>query len=322
MFKRNRKNVLLLMLLGVTVGSLGITSASAIPVKNVNTGKSIDNLIHKVDISNLSYFRTMYDYSKKPVMLNDQNRFQTYKLEKPLKLTNESRHKVVTLPKGAVVSGLSDDHGNLMGVNNPALSIKNQKKVFKGLGNWRESYLVSKNNGAAKHPYTRETAFSHNSLASFPFLSVKSNNLWYDYGDFSLPFVSITSDNQLVYHTKGSKYNPTRYVKIKKYKRTHSTVTYYLAKPIKGVVTKKVKSGKSHLYRVTFKMGRVFKAFLDYTDDNDGYNITITNGRQQFFLQLDYLGSNYINPKVGVTGADYVSPANEKIATDYIKGLY
>lgn len=140
------------MLLGVTVGSLGITSASAIPVKNVNTGKSIDNLIHKVDISNLSYFRTMYDYSKKPVMLNDQNRFQTYKLEKPLKLTNESRHKVVTLPKGAVVSGLSDDHGNLMGVNNPALSIKNQKKVFKGLGNWRESYLISKNNGAAKHP--------------------------------------------------------------------------------------------------------------------------------------------------------------------------
>ncbi|WP_057877499.1 hypothetical protein [Levilactobacillus paucivorans] len=320
MFKLKRKSTLLLMLLGAVVGSLGVTNASAETARIVNTGKRVDNLIHKVDIRKLSYLGTLYDYSTNPITPEHQNPFQTYKLKEPLKLTNESRHKVITLPKGSVVSGLSDGHGNLIGVNNPSLSIKNQKKVFKTLGNWNQSYLVSKNNGGAKHPYTRNTAFSYNSLASFPFLSVKSNKPAYN-GYVSLPFISVSADSQLVYHTKGSKFKPTRYAKIKKFKRTHSTTTYYLSKPIRGIATKKVKSGKSHLYRVTFKMGHVFQMmFAD--NDTDGYNLTINNGKQEFFFYLGDLGWKYIGSVVGLTGANAVPAEDAQIATDYIQGLY
>lgn len=321
MFKINVKNALLFTLAGIIAGSLGITNASAEKVRLINTGKHIDNLIHKVDINKLSYFRTDYDYLTKPSVLYKHNMYQTYKLKKSMKLTDQSKRKTVTLPKGTVVAGMNDGHGNLINVNSTALSIKNQKKVFKTLNNWRLSYPLEKYNGGAKQPYTRNTAFSYQSLATFPFLSVKSNNR-FDGSGAPLPFISVTADSQLVYHTKGSRFKPTRYVKIKKYKRTHSTITYYLAKPIKGVATQKVKSGKTHLYRVTLKMGNVFQAFFNSTGDSDGYNITIDNGRQAFFFPLGYLGSNYIRPKMGVTGVDYVSPTDEKIAAAFIQKLY
>lgn len=310
----------MLTLLGAIMGSLGVTSASAEKARIVNTGQHVDSLIHKIDIRNLSYFDTPYD-STNPSTMRNNSRCQTYKLKKSMKIANQNKHKEVTLPKGSVVTGLSDGKGNLISIENPSLSIKNQKMVFKTLGNWHGSIPISKNNGGAQQPYTRNTAFSYKSLAMFPFLSVKSNNPVYDAGGYSLPFVSISADSQLVYHTKGSRYKPKRYAKIKKFKMTHSSITYYLTKPVKGVETKKVKSGKSHLYRVTFKMGRVFQMmFADY--DTDGYSLTINNGKQAYFINLREIGWNYIGSIVGLTGADTVSAKDAQITTDYIQGLY
>lgn len=308
------------MLLGAIVGSLGVTSASAEKARLVNTGRNVDSLIHKVDIRNLSYFNTLYS-SINPVPMRNNSRYQTYKLKNSIKITNLNKHKKTTLPKRSVVTGLSDDKGNLVSISTPSLSIKNQRMVFKTLGNWQVSLPVSKSNGGAQQPYTRNTAFSYKSSAMFPFLSVKSNNPVYDASGHSLPFVSISADSQLVYHTKGSRYKPKHYAKIKKFKMTHSSVTYYLTKPVKGVATKKVKSGKSHLYRVTFKMGRVFQMmFADY--DTDGYSLTINNGKQDFFINLHEVGWNYIGSIVGLTGADAVSPVDAQVSTDYIQGLY
>ncbi|WP_261810925.1 hypothetical protein [Levilactobacillus humaensis] len=320
MFKMKSKSTLLLMLLGAVVGSLGVTSASAEKARIVNTGKHVDNLIHKVDIRNLSYFDTRFDYSSKPYKMS-QNRYQTYKLKRSLKIANMNKHKEVILPKGSVVTGLNDGKGNITYISNPSLSLKNQKLVFKTLGNWHGSLPIIKNNGGAQQPYTRNTAFSYKSSAMLPFLSVKSNKPFYDAEGLSLPFVSISADSQLIYHTKGSKYKPTRYAKIKKFKLTHSAITYYLAKPVKGVATKKVRSGKTHLYRATFKMGHVFQMmFAD--NDTDGYSLTVNNGRQEFFISLYQLGWKYVGSIVGLTGADAVSPTDAKIATDYVQGLY
>lgn len=320
MFKLKRKSTLLLMLLGAVVGSLGVTSASAEKARIVNKGKNVDTLIHKVDIRNLSYFDTPYD-STNPSQMRNNTRRKTYKLKRSMKIANMNKHKEVTLPKGSVVSGLSDGKGNLVSIDNPSLSIKNQKMVFKTLGNQDGSLPISKNNGGAQQPYTRNTAFSYKSSAIFPFLSVKSNNPLYDGGGQSLPFVSISADSQLIYHTKGSRYKPKRYAKIKKFKMTHSSITYYLAKPVKGVATKKVKSGKSHLYRVTFKMGHVFQLMFA-ENDNDGYNLTINNSKQEFFIKLYDVGWNYIGSIVGLTGADTVSAKDTQVTTDYIQGLY
>ncbi len=307
------------MLLGAVIGSLGVTSASAEKATLVNTGKNVDTLVHKVDIRKLAYFDVTFDYSASHKFR--QSQYKTFKLKKAVKITDEYKHKSTTLPKGSIVAGSSDGKGNLTYISNPSLSIKNQKLVFKALGNVHESYPSSKKNGSAQQPYTRTTAFSYNSLAQFPFLSVKSNNPVYDPSGYSLPFVSISADSQLVYHTKGSRYEPTRYAKIKKFKFTRSSVTYYLAKPVKGVVTKKVKSGKTYLYRVTFKMGRVFQALLRDADSN-GYNLTINNGKQEFFFYLRDLGWKYVGSVMGVTGADAVSPEDTQAATDYIQGLY
>ncbi|WP_261810126.1 hypothetical protein [Levilactobacillus humaensis] len=319
MFKIKRRSTLLLVLLGAIVGSLGVTSASAEKATLVNTGKNVDVLIHKVDIRKLSNLDVTLDYPT-PHQFRQGN-YHTFKLKKPVKITDLNKHKTTTLPKGSIVAGASDGKGNLTSISNPSLSIKNQKLVFKSLRNWDRSLPVSKNNGGAQQPYTKTNAFSDNSLALCPFLSVKSNNPISNAEGLTLPFVSISADSQLVYHTKGSQYKPTRYAKIKKFKLTHSSITYYLAKPVKGVVTKKVKSGKTHLYRVTFKMGRVFQALFEDAD-SDGYNLTITNGKQEFFVYLNDLGWKYVGSIRGTTGADAVSPEDAQAATDYIQGLY
>ncbi|WP_261810892.1 hypothetical protein [Levilactobacillus humaensis] len=318
MFKIKRKSALLLMLLGVVVGSFSVTNASADYQKKINTE------LNKVNINNL--FKLNVELitsvtSSDPVYpsIAQYNLYQTYKLQKPLKITNDYKRKSMTLPKGAVVTGLSDGKGNLLNLSNMTLSIKNQKKVFKVLGNSQGSHPVNKNNGVANYPYTRETAFSHDSLASFPALSVKASHMIMP-GTLSLPFISITSDSQLIYHTKGSKYKPTRYVKIKKFKRSHSKITYYLAKPIKGVTTKKVKSGKSHLYRVTFTIGHVIQ-HRDLNGDLGLSDLTINNGKQVFFLTIDsYTPTQaYIDT---LTGYEYVSPENKKDSLAYIQSLY
>ncbi|WP_057878084.1 hypothetical protein [Levilactobacillus paucivorans] len=226
MFKIKRKSTLLLILLGAVVGSLGVTSASAEKAILVNTGKNVDALIHKVDMRKLGNLNSTLDDSVSPHKFR-QGDYQTFKLEKPLKITDiyRHKHKSTTLPKGSIVAGYSDGKGNLTSISNTSLSIKNQKLVFKTLKNWNRSLPVSNNNGGAQHPYTKANAFSYNSLALCPFLSVKSNNPISNAEGLTLPFVSISADSQLVYHTKGSQYKPTRYAKIKKFKLTRSSIT-------------------------------------------------------------------------------------------------
>ncbi|WP_143448101.1 hypothetical protein [Levilactobacillus brevis] len=212
------------------------------------------------------------------------NMYQTYKLKSPLKLTNGFRHKTIILPKGSVVTGLNDGTGNLQNIDSTTLSIKNQKKVFKKLGNWHLSFAMIKNNDGATQPYTRNTSFSINSLASFPQLSVKKAETQYDLAATTLPFISVTADNQLAYHSHGEIYQATRYAKIKKFKRTHSTITYYLSDPLKGVTTKRIKVGKAYQYRLNFKLGHVFQNRDSYNGDAGGYDITVNSDKQAFLM--------------------------------------
>lgn len=245
--------------------------------------------------------------------------YQTYKLKSPLTLTNEFRHKTVTLPKGSVVTGLNDGKGNFQNIDNTTLSIKNQKKVFKKLGNWHRSFAMSKNNGGAMQKYTRSTAFSKNTLASLPQLSVKTAKAQYDTAASSLPFISVTADSQLAYHKTGQTFSATSYAKIKKFKRTHSTITYYLNKPVSGVTTRKIKVGKSYQYKLSLKLGHVFQSRDSYNGDAGAYNLTVNNGKQAFFLPLDNVAESYIS---SINGNEYVSDNDKKVSTAFVEGLY
>ncbi|MDT7013865.1 hypothetical protein [Levilactobacillus namurensis] len=285
--------------------------------------KKVDKSIDKIAIRNLFNLKTTYNtgigVTAKNDTIDSHNLYQTYKLKKPLKLTNEFKHKTVTLHKGSVVTGLSDDASNLKSVDNTTLSIKNQKKVFKKLGNWHYSYVANKQNNGATRAYMRKTAFSANSLASFPMLSVKTAKAQYDAATMSLPFISVTADSHLVYHKSGQTFKATRYAKIKKFKRTHSKITYYLNKRLKSVKTKKTKVGKVYRYKLSFKLGHVFQSRDSYNGDAGAYNLTIKNGKQHFFFPLDEVAESYI---ASINGNEYVSDHEQEISTAYIQGLY
>jgi len=333
MIKLTRKYAAALMLLGAVAGvgiATGTTTANAktktpaaqiaARAKIAANEKKVDKAIDKIDISNLSDLNSIYTYGPSATQtVQPYNMYQTYKLKSPLTLTNEFRHKTVTLPKGSVVTGLNDGNGNLQTIDNTTLSIKNQKKVFKKLGNWHRSFAISKNNSGAAQKYTRTTAFSKNSVASFPQLSVKTAKAQYDAAASSLPFISVTADSQLAYHSKGEIYQTTGYAKIKKFKRTHSTITYYLNKPLSGVTTKKAKVGKSYQYKLCFKLGHVFQSRDSYNGDAGAYNITVNNGKQAFFLPLDNVAESYIS---AINGNEYVSANDKKVSTVFVEGLY
>ncbi|MFD1549070.1 hypothetical protein [Levilactobacillus fuyuanensis] len=335
MIKLTSKYAAALMLLGAVTGvgiATGTTTAhaktktpttaqiAAARAKMAANEKKVDKAIDKIDISNLSNLNSIYTYGPSATQtVQPYNMYQTYKLKSPLTLTNEFRHKTVTLPKGSVVTGLNDGNGNLQNIDNTTLSIKNQEKVFKKLGNWHYSFAMSKNNSGATQKYMRTTAFSKKSVASFPRLSVKTTKAQYDNAASSLPFISVTADSQLAYHSKGGIYKATRYAKIKKFKRTHATVTYYLNKRLSGVTTKKAKVGKSTQYKLSFKLGHVFQSHDSYNGDAGAYNITVNNGKQPFFLPLNDVAESYIS---AINGNEYVSTNDKKVSTVFVEGLY
>ncbi|WP_024746707.1 hypothetical protein [Levilactobacillus namurensis] len=305
----------LLVLSGALIGGLTTTNASA------STSKKVNSAISKISISNLANLNTTYASGVGVKnSIDPYNRFQTYKLKRSMKLTNEFKHKTATLPKGSVVTGYADKNGNLINVDNTTLSIHNQKRVKK-LGNWHYSFPKVKDNAGATRKYTRKTAFSYGSLASVPSLSVKTKKAQYDGAADTLPFISVTADSQLVYHKKETVYKATRHAKIKKFKRSHSKLTFYLSKKVKGVTTKRVKLGKSHAYRVTLKYGPMFQSYDKYNGDPGAYNVTVKNGKQSFFVPIAYSTptQSYID---SLTGSVYVSSADKKLATDYINGLH
>lgn len=319
------------MFLGAIAGGLGATTVGAqaktpsaaqitaarkkIAAKN----KQVDQAIDKIAISNAFALTAMYTSGADAThTVESQNLYQTYKLTKPLIVSNEFRHKTVTLPKGAVVTGDADGQGNLSTVDNTTLSLPNQKRIAK-LGNWHRSYTMVKNNGAAVKPYTRHTAFSYHALASIPDLSVKTQKAQFDGATSSLPFISVTADSQLTYHKTGQTFKATRYAKIKSFKRTHTTLTYYLNKPIKGINAKKTKVGHIYRYKVNFKLGHVFQSRDSYNGDAGAYNLTITNGKQAFFFPVSMVADSFIDT---ITGNNDVATNDKQLSKDYVESLY
>lgn len=316
MFKIIGKGAALLMLLGAMVGSMAVTNASA--------KSKVNKEVAKINISNIfnanTTFTTGIGVTEKNETISPYNRFQTYKLNKSLKLTNEFKHKTATLPKGSVITGYADDQGNIINVDNTTLSIKNQKRVKK-LGNWHYSYPMNKVNNGAVKKYVRNTAFSYNSLASVPKLSVKTSQAQYDGAATKLPFISVTADSQLVYHKSGQSFGATYYAKIKKFKRTHSTITYYLNKRVNGVTTKRTKIGKHYRYKLSLKLGNVFQSRDSYNGDAGAYNLTVKNGKQSFFLLVEEhtVLQAYLNT---LTGNESISTNDKDLSLAYINSLH
>lgn len=136
MKKLTHKYATALTLLGAIVGiglTAGTTTASAkTPTaaqiaaarkKIAANKKKVDSAIDKIDISNLSNLNSIYTYGPIATQtVQPYNMYQTYKLKSPLTLTNEFRHKTVTLPKGSVVTGLNDGKGNFQNIDNTTLS--------------------------------------------------------------------------------------------------------------------------------------------------------------------------------------------------------
>ncbi|MCH4123543.1 MAG: hypothetical protein LKF23_02540 [Levilactobacillus sp.] len=311
LFKINGKGTALLMLIGAVAGSMAVTNASA--------KSKLDKEISKIDISNLSNLSSEYTYGANANnnSVNHYNLFQTYKIKSKLVLTNEFRHKKVILPKGSVVTGNSDGQGNLVNVDNTTLSIKNQKKVFKKLGNWHYSKTFLKENGAAKYPYVRTTAFSKNSVAAFPMLYARKETSNSD-NETTFPFISVTADSQLAYHSKGQVFRATRYAKIKKVKRTHAKITYYLSKRLAGVTTKKVRVGNAYRYRVSLRIGHVFQP--SFASDTGSYHVTISNGKQKFYFVI--FSPSPVESYLDNLNGKYVTPHEQRISSDYIQSLY
>ncbi len=302
------------MLLGAAAGSLAVTNASA--------NSNVDILVNKININNLFNVNTVYTggigVTENNNGISIYNRFQTYKIKRSLKVTNEYKHKTATLPKGSVVTGYNDGQGNLVNIDNTTLSIKNQSRVRK-LGNWHYSYPSVKENNGAANKYVRNTAFSYNSLASVPMLSVKTSKAQVDGATSELPFISVTADKKLVYHKTGQTFRATSYAKISKVKRTHSMITYYLNRRTSGVTTKKVKVGKHYRYRVSLKLAGSFQS--GYNGDRGAYNLNVKNGKQVFFLPID-INSPVESQLDLITGYETVSAHDKKISAAYVQGLY
>jgi len=328
MIKLTGKYAAALMLLGTVTGvgiAMGTPTAHAsvtpivTPAQTAKNQKKLDALFDKIDISKAFGVSDNYGSGTAATVKPDTYNYrQTYKLTKATALTNEFRHKTVILPKGSVVTGYADGDGNLASLDNTTLSIKNQKKVFSRLGNWKYSFLMIKANGAAVKSYTRSTAFSYNSLASVPALPIKNNKAPHNGDERTRPFITVTADSQLVYHSKGTVYKETRYAKIKSFKRSHSTLTYYLSKPVSGVTAKKTKVGKTYRYKMTLKLGHIYQN--DMIDSDPGeFNLSVKNGKQTFFLPFSDIAEDYVN---SVTGYEPVTARYSKMAADYIQGLY
>lgn len=293
-----RKRLLLVMAIGAaitgTVVSQGTALAKTSSPQNMSSSKITHTVEVPIDSKNpeKTITKEIDMTTLTSIWPEDSNMWNTYKTTKPFKITNEFRHKTVTLPAGTVVSGLSDSNGNLNTVNNMSISTKKQKAIFSKLGyNKTISYPVDQENGIAKNKYLRNTAYSYNSREVIPTLPKKTVNAQYD--DYPA-IINVTADNYLTYHSLkrygpdgryGINYAYTSASKIKKFIRTKSSLTYYLDKPMSGVTTKRVRVGKHYRYRVQLTIGKSFGMFEKYNGDPIGTGNTINNnGKPEFYF--------------------------------------
>mgnify|MGYP004708987963 FL=1 len=292
-----RKKLLLVMAIGAAITGTMVSQGTALAKTSSSQKMSSSKTTNTVEVSDSQNPEktTTKEFDITTLTSNlpdDHDIFNTYKTTKPFKITNEFRHKTVTLPAGTVVSGLSDSNGNLRTVNNMSISTKKQKAIFSKLGyNKTLSYPVDQENGIAKNKYLRNTAYSYNSREVMPTLYKKTVNA--QYAKYPA-YINVTADNYLTYHSL-KPYGPdgryginvayTSASKIKKFTRTKSSITYYLAKPMSGVTTKRVRVGKHYRYRVQLTIGKSFGMFEKYNGDPIGTGNTINNnGKPEFYF--------------------------------------
>lgn len=293
-----RKKLLLVMAVGAAITGTMVSQGTALAKTSSPQNMSSSKTTHTVEvvIDSKNPEKTVTEEFDMTTLTSigpdDHNMWNTYKTTKPFKITNEFRHKIVTLPAGTVVSGLSDSNGNLKTVNNMSISTKKQKAIFSKLGyNKIISYPVEQENGIAKNKYLRNTAYSYNSREVIPTLPKKTVNAQYG----ARPaYINVTADNYFTYHALkrygpdgmyGVNYAYTSASKIKKFIRTKSSLTYYLAKPMSGVTTKRVRVGKHYRYRVKLTIGKSFGMSEKYNGDPIGTGNTINNnGKPEFYF--------------------------------------
>lgn len=330
---------MLLMLIGAATGSLAVTNASAMSKstkktlttlqkkeeKSTTTSKKIDNELDKVGIQNLNAIIQNSDNGSVPESL-DPN-LSTYSLTHAT-VVSLGGSKTATLPKGSVVRGskytLNPSYPSHFSINVENLSKHNQGLIFKHLGSSfpKVNFALSSTNKVTS--YQKNTAFSHSSMQNLPDLYSKNLQSYFNADRSDNPFLTVTADKYLNYYTnyqtKSGKINYSKYsqsIKINKLTRGSSSYTYYLAKPLSGFGTKKVRVGKAYQYRLRVSLGHVFRSYDNHNLDAGGYRITVKVGSKNFYVNLGDIATAYVNKLQGKT-TPYV---NESDAQKYIQGL-
>lgn len=236
-----------------------------------------------------------------------------YKTTRAFKVTNEFNHKLATLPAGTVVQAIADND-NVHHFSFETLNTNKQRLIQQRLGNVAGLHFVDSNNGIAQHPYTKTTAFAYHGSASLPTLHQIKGGLLRS----STYQVQITANNYLT-----SSAGALRSAKIKQFKRTASSITLYLNKPLAGVPTTRVRVHHVPLYRAKLTIGHVF---LDYDySDPVGYGLTINvNGKAQLGFDMSALANPYAAQIAGTNGDWAYGYTASQVAQSqaFVTGLY
>ncbi|WP_143462836.1 hypothetical protein [Levilactobacillus enshiensis] len=315
MFKMGSKSAVLLMLLGAAAGSLAVTNASAKTSKKaMATSKKITSEFDKVGIRNLTRITRDSDSRTNAGKLQPD----VFTVSKSLNLGNQYRNKGAKISKNSVVIGSVDSRG-LASIKNTTLSKKNQKKVFSKIGKkWQYSISMNTVKPSILKSHTAKTAFAYGGYSNLPDLYRAGSNSSSQVS--SKKFITVTADNYLNYYTNNTNYTKiSQSIKIKKFNRGKSVYTYYLAKPLKGFGTKKVKVFGKTLYRLRMSLGDVFQAKDDKNGDADGFRIMVKVGNQKFYTNLGNIAESYADLLQGNNYGAY--SFDEQKAKQYVQGL-
>jgi len=328
LLKMGIKGTTMLMLLGTVVGGLAVTNASATAS---TTSKKITSEFDKVGMRNLPMLTRSSDSRTVAGSLAPD----VFTLGSALNVANENRKKSVKIGTGSVVEGEIDDRG-LAAVKNMVLSKKNQKKVWRVIGNkWQYSGSMEKLNSAAQksfQPHVAKTAFAYGAYSNLPDLYRVSSSSKYDMDKGSRHFITVTADNYLNVYTNymvkpknpanastPNYTNISQSVKIKKFTRGKSTFAYYLAKPLKGFGTKRVRVGKSTRYLLKMSLGKVFQARDNVNGDAGTFRITVKVGTQKYYANLGNIAESYADLLEGNNYGAY--SFDEQAAKTYVQTL-
>lgn len=263
------------------------------------TSKLVDQTFDKVGIQNLNALIQNSANPDDPVILPVGDT-QVHTLSRAT--TVYDGKKKVVLPRGSIVRGRKFPSRNQFSFIVESLTKRNQKKVFHAIGTKtsRLLFTLDTKNKTKTPLYTKNTAFAHQGTNNLPDLHEKNLQSYFDGDRRGNPFLTITADNYLNYYTNYltnsnktdfSKFSKS--VKIKKFTRSRTVYTYYLAKPIKTFGTKRVRVGHKTLYRLKVSLGHVFRCYDNYNLDPGSYRITVNVGSKKFYVQLGYLADVY-----------------------------